>query len=141
MSLFNYFKDFIAKCRLNDPTSKTVFDHYFFDLKYYLHQDTSNEEFSTLLNITNEKLDQITHQNYGSSFQTLLNECRYRHVLEEVESPINSQMSMESIVRLSGFKDSGKFVDFIKTKEESFSNNSEYKITNYKKSQIILKKQ
>jgi AraC-like DNA-binding protein len=132
MSLFNYFKDIISKFRLNDPTSKTVFDHYFFDLKYYLHQETSSDEFSILLNISSEKLDQITYQNYGSSFQNLVNECRYRHVLEEMESPINSNLSIESIVRLSGFKDNDNFVDFIKTKEGNSLNNNELKTNNYK---------
>jgi hypothetical protein len=119
MSLLNFFKDFISKDHFNDLNIKTVFDHYFFDLKYYLHQDCSHEEFSILLNITPEKLDQIAHQNYGSSFQSLLNERRYRHLMYEIESPINSNLSIESIIKLSGFTLNDNFVDLLKSKQNA----------------------
>jgi AraC-like DNA-binding protein len=119
MSLLNIFKDFFPKYRLNDPNIKTVFDHYFFDLKYYLHQDCSIEEFSILLNITSEKLDQIAHQNYGCSFQSLLNERRYSHLMDEIESPINSNLSIESIIKLSGFTLNENFVDLLKSKQNA----------------------
>lgn len=119
MSLFNYINEFILKYRLKDATSKNVFDHYFFDLKYYLHQETSCEEFSSLLNISIKKLDHIAIHYYGSSFQSLLNECRYRHLMEELESPINSKISIESIIKLSGFENNIKFSDFVKSKEST----------------------
>ena len=119
MRLFNFLKSFFIKYRLTDPANKIVFDHYFFDLKYYLHQDTSCQEFSLLLNISIEKLDQISICYYGSLFQSLLNECRYRHLIEELESPINSNLSIESIIKLSGFKGNDNFVDFLNTKKEA----------------------
>lgn len=119
MSFFNFLKEFVLKFRQNDSTSKNVFDHYFFDLKFYLHQDTYRQEFSILLNISDEKLDQISIYYYGSPFQSLLNECRYRHLIEEIESPINSNISIESIIKLSGFSGYDNFVEFIKKKEEA----------------------
>ncbi len=119
MSFSNFFNNLLLKYRSTDPNNKIVFDHYFFDLKYYLHQDSSGEEFSILLNISIEKLDQITHQNYGCSFHTLLNECRYRHLIDELESPINSNLTIESIIKLSGFNGNENFVDFIKLKQDS----------------------
>jgi AraC-like DNA-binding protein len=117
MFLLKYIKEFILKYRAKDATSKNVFDHYFFDLKYYLHQETSSEDFSLLLNISIEKLDQIAIQYYGNNFQSLLNECRYRHLMEELESPINSNISIESIIKLSGFTRNEHFDHFLKTKQ------------------------
>jgi hypothetical protein len=117
MSLLVFFKSVISKFRKSDANDKIVFDHYFFDLKYYLHQETSSEEFSLLLNISIEKLDQISVCYYGTSFQSLLNECRYRHLMEELESPINSKLSIESVIKLCGFTGNENFADFLKTKQ------------------------
>ena len=121
MSFTLFFKKLFIKNRLIDPASKILFDHHFFDLKYYLHQDSSNEKFSILLNITPEKLDQIAQKHYGSSFQILLNECRYRHLMDELESPINSTLSIESIFKLSGFAGNENFVDYLNTKNPKSS--------------------
>ena len=132
MSLLKYFKDCFLRFRLDDPTSKIVFDHYFFDLKYYLHQNTSNEEFSNLLNISSENLDKISLEYYGSSFHTLLNECRYRHFMEEIESSINSNLSIASIIKLSGFENNEKFVDFLKMNEEAKVLDNQILERNYK---------
>jgi len=57
MSLYSFFKDFFSKRKSNNNDSKSVFEHYFFDLKYYLHKDASIEDFSSLLAISPEKLD------------------------------------------------------------------------------------
>ena len=119
MSLFYFLKDFISKYRLNDPTSKTVFDHYFFDLKYYLRKDASIQDLSNLLNISVQKLDQISIENYACSCELLINEYRYKHLIAELESPLNSSLTIESIIKLSGFENNIKFSDFVKSKEST----------------------
>ena len=119
MSLFYFLKDFISKYRLNDPNSKTVFDHYFFDLKYYLRKDASIQDLSNLLNISVQKLDQIALENYACSCELLINENRYKHLITELESPINSSLTIESIIKLSGFENNIKFSDFVKSKEST----------------------
>jgi hypothetical protein len=44
MSLFSFFKNFFSKRHSsNTADSKSVFDHYFFDSKYYLHPNASIE--------------------------------------------------------------------------------------------------
>jgi hypothetical protein len=116
MLLIHFFKDFLLKFRQNDATSKNVFDHYFFDLKYYLHKDASIEDFSTLLNIYPEQLDQISRTFYNSSFEILLNEHRYIHFINELESPVNSNLSFESIIKLCGYEDNSKFVEYVNKK-------------------------
>jgi hypothetical protein len=116
MSLLNLFKDFIFKCRHNDSTFKYVFRRYFFDLKYYLHKDASTEDFSTLLNICPEQLDQFSQTFYNSSFETLLNEHRYIYFLNELESPVNSNLSIESIIKLCGYENNDKFVEYVNEK-------------------------
>ena len=119
MSLFHFFKNYILKFRFNSPTSKTVFDHYFFDLKYYLRKDASIQDLSNLLNISVQKLDQIALENYACSCELLINENRYKHLITELESPINSSLTIESIIKLSGFENNIKFSDFVKSKEST----------------------
>jgi hypothetical protein len=62
-------------------------------------------------------LDKISKVNYNCFFETLLNEYRYNHLLNELESPINSNLTIESILKLSGFENNGKFKEFVKSKK------------------------
>ena len=117
MPLFNLFKDFIIKYRLKSCTNKNVFDHYFFDLKYYLHNDASIEDLSSLLNISTQKLDQIAIENYACSCELLINEYRYKQFLEELESPLNSSLTIESLLKISGFENNKQFIDFVQSKQ------------------------
>lgn len=128
MSLFNFFKDLIVKCLFKETSFIHVFDHYFFDLKYYLHLDASNEDFSNLLNISTERLDQISIEKYSCSFSTLLNENRYKHLIKELENPLNARLTIDSLMKLNGYSNNQKFVDYLESKEaiplpiiESFS--------------------
>jgi len=114
MSLFHFFKGLYVKYLFKETSNKNVFDHYFFDLKYYLHQDASIENFAFLLNITSNKVARITSTYYNCSFQVLLNEHRCNHVVLELNNPVNSGLSMESIVKLSGFKSSEQYSDYLK---------------------------
>ena len=86
-------------------------------VKYYLNKDASIQDLSNLLNISTQKLDQISIKNYACSCELLINEYRYKQFLEELESSINSNLSVESILKFSGFEDNIKFVDFIKSKQ------------------------
>lgn len=116
MSLFNSFKDFFFKYRLNDPTSKIVFDHYFFDFKYYLQKNASSEDFAPILNIDSSSLDKISVAYYGHSFITLINENRYHHFMKELENPYNENLTIESLIKLSGFDNNESFVTYVKEK-------------------------
>jgi hypothetical protein len=119
MSLFNFFKNQFTKHRLDEANIESVFDHYFFDLKYYTHKDASIEDLSHLLNISIQKLDQISIEKYACSFDMLLNENRYKHLINELESPLNSSLTIDSILKLSGYTSNQKFVDYVETKEAS----------------------
>jgi len=128
MSIFNFLKDLFAKHHLDEPTSEIVFDHYFFDLKYYTHKDASIEDLSRLLSISIQKLDQISNEKYACSFDMLLNENRYKQLINELESPLNSSLTIDSILKLSGYTSNQKFVDYVESKQakmlsikESFS--------------------
>jgi AraC-like DNA-binding protein len=114
MSLLHFFKNILTKHRFKELAGNMVFDHYFFDLKYYLHTDASTEEFSHLLNMSHEKLDRISNEIYGSTFQLLLNEYRFKHFMEELESPINANLSINSIIKFSGFESDQQLVEFVK---------------------------
>ena len=116
MSLFNFFKNFLSKYRNSVPDYKTVFDHYFFDLKYYLRKNASTEDFSSLLEISPEKLDQFSKANYSISFELLLNEHRYIHFMNELENSVNANLSFDSIIKLCGYENNDQFVDFVKEK-------------------------
>lgn len=117
MSVFNFFKDFISKFRPSDATAKDVFDHYFFDLKYYLHKEASVEHFAHLLNSKPEKINQISFDNYACSCELLINEYRYKHLIMELENPLNSCLTIDSILKLSGYANNQKFVDYMESKE------------------------
>ncbi len=116
MSLFNFFLGFIGKHRSNGAPIKDVFDHYFFDLKYYLQKDASIKYFSHLLKVSAEKVDEISTVYYTLPFQILVNEYRYKHFIEEIENPINANLSVESIIHLCGFDSNDNFVEYVKEK-------------------------
>jgi AraC-like DNA-binding protein len=114
MSLIHFFKDFILKFRQNDTTSKSVFDHYFFDSKYYLQPTASIEDFSELINISPDHLNHISKVYYNCLFETLLNEYRYNYFLDELNNPINSNLTMDSVIKLCGYDSKDKFLDVVK---------------------------
>ena len=72
MSLLFYVKNIISKFRSSEAHDKNVFDHYFFDLKYYLNKDASVEHFADLLNSNPEKLDRIAHTYYIQMYKKYL---------------------------------------------------------------------
>ena len=117
MSIFYFLKDFISKFRAIDASTKDIFDHYFFDLKYYLHKDASVEHFAHLLNSNPEKINQISFDNYACSCDLLISEYRYKQFLEELESPLNSSLTLESLLKISGFENNEQFVDYVESKE------------------------
>jgi hypothetical protein len=49
----------------------------------------------------------------------LLNENRYKHLINELESPLNSSLTIDSILKLSGYANNQKFVDYVDTKKAS----------------------
>ena len=113
MSLINFFEGVAGRFRKNNAHLKNVFDHYFFDLKYYLHKDASIQDFSLLLNVSSEKLNKIAEDNYDLTFPILINEYRYRHCMVELENPVNANLSIESIIKLCGYTANDKFVEFV----------------------------
>jgi hypothetical protein len=106
----------IGKQSSDSTPIKNVFDHYFFDLKYYLQKDASIKYFSHLLKVNDEKVDEISTVYYTVPFQLLVNEYRYMHFMEEIENPINADLSIESIINLCGFNSNDNFVDYVKEK-------------------------
>jgi AraC-like DNA-binding protein len=119
MSLLNFFKEFVSNHRQNDPTSKTVFDHYFFDSKYYLQPTASSEDFAPLLNIDPRSLDKMAVAYYGHSFTMLINEYRYNHFVKELIHPINENLTIDSLIKLSGFDNNESFVKYAKEKQQN----------------------
>jgi hypothetical protein len=118
MSLFIFFKNLLSRFKSSDTNAKDVFDHYFFDLKYYLNKDASVEQFAHLLNYKSEKLDRIAITYYGNEFDLLINEYRYKHFLREFESPYNKDLSIESVIKFSGFDSNENFVEYVKEIQE-----------------------
>ncbi len=116
MSLFNFFVGLMEKQPSDVAPIKNVFDHYFFDLKYYLQKDASIKYFSHLLKVSAEKVDEISTVYYTLPFQILVNEYRYKHFIEEIENPINANLSVESIIHLCGFDSNDNFVEYVKEK-------------------------
>lgn len=118
MSLSNFFDGIAVRFGKKNNHIKNVFDHYFFDLKYYLNKDASVEHFADLLNSNPEKLDRIAQTYYSNAFHLLINEFRYKHFLSEFESPFNTNLSIDSIIKFSGFESNENFVAYVKEMQE-----------------------
>jgi hypothetical protein len=119
MYLFNFFKNIIIERRLKNANIKTLFDYYFFDLKYYLHRDASINEFSSLLGLSIEEIEAFTKTNYNSIFQAIIDNHRYKFFIKELWSPINSNLPIESIIKISGFESNSSFAQFLKEKDNN----------------------
>ena len=90
----------------------------FFDLKYYLRKNANIQDFSLLLNIHIDDIAKITNSFYNLSFEALTNENRYRHFMNELESPINANLSIDSIIKLCGYDNSDNFIDYANAKRK-----------------------
>jgi hypothetical protein len=119
MYLFNFFKNIIIERRLKNANIKSLFDYYFFDLKYYLHRDASINEFSSLLGLSIEEIEAFTKTNYNSTFQAIIDNHRYKFFIKELWSPINSNLPIESIIKISGFESNSSFAQFLKEKDNN----------------------
>jgi hypothetical protein len=117
MSLFIFFKEYFSKFGLSNPTNKTVFDHYFFDHNYYLQKNASKEDFAPILNIDTQSLDKISMTYYGYPFTILINEYRYNHFVKELIHPINENLTLDSLIKLSGFDNNESFMKYVEEKK------------------------
>lgn len=117
MPSFNsLFKSFFKPFKKEPKDVKNVFDYHFFDQKYFLHLYASEVDFANRLNITLNKLNQISKTFYEKSFSYLIEECRYEHFMKEFENPLNADLPFESIIKLSGFENNDSFIQFVHEK-------------------------
>jgi len=96
------------------PGFNNIFDHYFFEQKYYLHTSASVENFAKLLNTNTDKLDYISKKYNLSSFNELIQKARYEHLLKEFQNPFNASLPIDSVIKLSGFDNNESFVNYAK---------------------------
>lgn len=94
-----------------------MFDHYFFDFKYFLQKNASAENFATILNIEVKRLDKISISYYGLSFIDLINENRYQLFMQELKHPFNDNLTIHSLINLSGFENYECFINLAKRKK------------------------
>ena len=104
--------------------SKEILDHYFFENKYYLLPNASEDDFSKLLNISKDRLKSYSKVYYTQSFQHLIDDSRYKHIMAEFQNPINSDLPIESVIKLCGFENNAAFVEYVKVNNEKSIKNS-----------------
>lgn len=109
----NFLNRFLFR---NTSNIKNLFDHHFFDQKYFLQPSASEIDFAKLLNVSTEILNHISKTYYLNSFVNLIEEYRYMHFIKEFENPLNADLPLDSIIKLSGFEDNNRFADFVKNK-------------------------
>ena len=114
---FNFLRGVFVKNLKNN--NKEILEHYFFENKYYLFSHASEDDFAKLLNISKEKLNSYSKFYFDQSFQDLINESRYNHVIEEFQNPINTDMPIDSVIKLCGFENNQAFVEYVKEKDEN----------------------
>lgn len=120
----NFFSNLYTNCKkyfVNNSKNKgkEILDHYFFENKYYLLPNASEDDFSKLLNITKDKLNSYSKVYYTQSFQHLIDDSRYKHIMAEFQNPINSDLPIESVIKLCGFENNLAFVEYVKEKHEN----------------------
>jgi len=116
MPVLSYLRNLVRGYFLTTSDKKNTFDHLFFDLKYYLHQNSSTEKFAGLLNISVEELDHMSTSYHEVDFTTLIHQYRHQFLIKELENPINSSLPIESVIKLCGFESSESFYHSIKSK-------------------------
>lgn len=116
MPVLSYIRNLIRGYFLTTPDKKNTFDHLFFELKYYAHQNSNTEKFACLLNISPEEVDQISTSYHGVDFTRLIDQYRQQLLIKELENPINSNLPIESVIKLCGFESSESFYHSIKSK-------------------------
>lgn len=112
-----YFSLFPSKSNL-----KSRFDHYFFDHKYFLRPSTSDLDFSKLVKLSVDQINQISLMYYSFKFNDLIVKYQYDHILKELENPVNADLPIESVIKSTGFDSSTKFVEFINSNKNKFLN-------------------
>lgn len=115
-SLLNIFKSLISPFDQKSKGMKDIFDHHFFEQKYFLQPSASEHDFADRLNISLENLNQISKTFYFRPFSYLIEEHRYQHFMKEFENPLNADLPFESIIKLSGFENNDSFIQFVHEK-------------------------
>ena len=120
----NFFSNLYTNCKkhfVNNPknNSKEILDHYFFENKYYLLPNASEDDFSKLLNITKDRLRSYSQLYLINSFQDLIDDSRYKHIMAEFQNPINTDLPIESVIKLCGFENNLAFAAYVKEKHEN----------------------
>jgi len=90
---------------------KNVFNHCFFDLKYYLQKDASIEYFSHLLKVRVEKVGEFSKFYYTLPIKLLVNEYNQKDFIEGNDTIIKANLSVGSNIQLSGFDSRVNFVE------------------------------
>jgi len=119
MQILNFFTDFINVIFPSKLGFQNIFDHYFFEQKYYLHTSASVENFAKLLNTNADKLNYISKKYNLSSFNELIQQARYEHLLKEFKNPFNASLPIDSVIKLSGFHNNESFVNYAKEVQQN----------------------
>ena len=118
---------FIRNWMKKETSNRFLFNHHFFNNRYYLQKSASDEYMAFILNITVSELNIIVKQSYDHDFKTLCDLYRFKHFWEEFTNPLNANLPVQSIISSCGFNSVDDFKDSMKEHKEE--------------SKIILKKQ
>lgn len=113
---------FLGLLPKNKQRDKALFDHHFFECKYFLHKSASEEHMVNILNINKQQLNEITLNHYYMNFNDLCEKYKFEHFWSEVANPLNADLPVHSIIESSGFASNEDFNNTINThKEESIN--------------------
>jgi hypothetical protein len=121
MAKIHTFKNLLIRLFFgNDFQNKFLFDHHFFTNRYYLHKSASAKHMAKILNINTETLNKLTIYNYHLNFDELCEKYRFAHFWDELTNPINSELTINSIIDSAGFASNVDFSNLMTNyKEES----------------------
>jgi AraC-like DNA-binding protein len=101
------------KVRVDKLSSDTFANHFFANL-YYLKEKCTSSEFSEILGVDQETLNNYIKINYDTSFTDLVNKYRIQYFIDLVNNPESKLLTIDALAKQAGFSSRQNMAFFFK---------------------------
>jgi AraC-like DNA-binding protein len=101
------------KVRVDKLPSDTFANHFFVNL-YYLKEKCNSGEFSEILGVDQETLNNYIKINYDTSFTDLVNKYRIQYFKDLVNNPESKLLTIDALAKKAGFSSRQNMAFFFK---------------------------
>jgi YesN/AraC family two-component response regulator len=85
------------------------FNALFFNQMYFLDKEAKIEQFSKLMNVSKDEVNNFVQNEYGLDFDDLLNRNRVDYFIKLVKEPKYQNMTIDALAKESGFVSRNSF--------------------------------